>query len=275
MRGQMDAQLEALDLAYEHKRKAGLPSEIVGQRGSALIHGTTPLPGVLAWLEEQEARGTQAIALRKQKADTLALLGRFDEARALAASVRTELADRGSGLRLAMATGTSAYVEFLAGDFTAAARFAEEECRLYEELGERSFQSTSAGVLAKVLYELDRVDEADEWAGRAAELGASDDFATQVFWREGRAKVLARRGDHDEAERLAREAVALADETDDLTTRGDAYVDLAEVLRLADRSQEAAAAFRQALALFERKGNVAMGDRVRERLGALQGQATT
>jgi class 3 adenylate cyclase/tetratricopeptide (TPR) repeat protein len=275
MRGQADAQLEALERAHDHARRAGLPHEIIGQRGSALIHGTTPLPEVLAWNEEEEARGTRAIPLRMHKAETLALLGRFDEARPLIASARAELADRGGGLRLAMAVGASGYVEFLAGDFAAAAAFGEEECRLYEELGERSFQSTTAGVLAKILYELDRLDEADEWAGRATELGASDDVATQIFWRAGRAKVLARRGDHDEAERLAREAVALADEIDDLTMRGEAYADLAEVLHLADRSQEAAQTFRQALALFERKGNVAMARRVRSRIAALQQQATT
>jgi tetratricopeptide (TPR) repeat protein len=275
MRGRADAQLEALDRAHDHGRRAGLPRELVGWRSSALIHGTTPLPEVLVWLEEEEARGMRSIPLRMHKAETLALLGRFDEARALVASVRAELADRGGGLRLAMAFGSSAYVEFLAGDFAAGVAFGEEECRLYEELGERSFQSTTAGVLAKVLSELDRLDEADEWAGRAAELGASDDVATQIFWREGRAKVLARRGDYDEADRLAREAVALADETDDLTTRGDAYTELAEVLHLADRTQEAAHTFQEALELFERKGNVAMADRVRERIAALQEQAPT
>jgi hypothetical protein len=47
-----------------------------------------------------------------------------------------------------------------------------------------------------------------------------------------RAKVLARRGEHAEADRLAREAVALSDETDQLDTQGDAYADLAEVLEL-------------------------------------------
>ena len=46
-------------------------------------------------------------------------------------------------------------------------------------------------MLAQALYALDRLEEADAWAGRAAELGASDDAFTQMLWRQVRAKVLA------------------------------------------------------------------------------------
>jgi len=55
----------------------------------------------------------------------------------------------------------------------------------------------------------------------------------QILWRQVRGKVIARRGDLQEGERLAREAVALADETDMLNAHGDALTDLAEVLALA------------------------------------------
>jgi len=203
------------------------------------------------------------------------MVGRFDEARALLAEARAELADRGGGVGLAMATGlTSMNVEFLAGDFAAAAAFGQRGCRLLDELGEKSFQSTAAGGLAKALYELDRLDEADEWAGRAAELGASEDVITQMLWRQVRAKVLARRGEHGEAERQAREAVAAGEETDSLTGLGDAYADLAEVLFLAERSQEGVGALEQALERYERKGNVVMAERVRDRLAAQRKKAS-
>ncbi len=45
-----------------------------------------------------------------------------------------------------------------------------------------------------------------------------------------------------------------------------ALADLAEVLELAGRREEAAAALEQALELYERKGNLVMAERTRERL---------
>ena len=57
------------------------------------------------------------------------------------------------------------------------AEFGAAGFRLFEELGELGFLSTAAGYLAQALYALDRLDEADAWAGRTAELGASDDVA--------------------------------------------------------------------------------------------------
>ena len=67
-------------------------------------------------------------------------------------------------------------------------------------------------MLAEALYADGRLDEAQAWASRADELGASEDPVTQLRSRAVRARVLARSGEHAEAERLAREAVALSDE---------------------------------------------------------------
>ena len=84
----------------------------------------------------------------------------------------------------------------------------------------------------------------------------------------GGAKVLARRGEHAEAERLAREAVAIGDGTDMLNPQGDANADLAEVLLRGGKTHEAAAALTQALDRYERKGNVAMARRAGDWLAA-------
>jgi len=157
-----------------------------------------------------------------------------------------------------------------AGDPAAAAAFAEEGCRLFEEAGERSWLSSVVGKLAQALYQLDRLDEADAAAGRSAELGASDDALTQMLWRQVRAKVLARRGDPVEAERLAREAVAIGAQAEMPETLGDAYSDLAEVLTLAARTDEARAALQEALALYERKGHLVMVERTNSRLRELR-----
>jgi hypothetical protein len=85
-----------------------------------------------------------------------------------------------------------------------------------------------------------------------------------MMWRRVRGKVLARRGELEEGERLAREAVALGAETDLLNGHAAALVDLADVLELA--GQDARPELERALALYEQKGNLVMAERTRSRL---------
>jgi hypothetical protein len=89
----------------------------------------------------------------------------------------------------------------------------------------------------------------------------------------GRAKVLARRGKRAEAERLARQAVAIGEGTDLLNMQGDANADLAEVLLLSGKTTEATAAYEQALDRYELKGNLVMARRMRDRLTAATAHA--
>src|SRR4029079_5008243 len=151
----------------------------------------------------------------------------------------------------------------------AAAELGAECCRQLEELAEHGTLSTAAARLAEALYQLARLYEAEKWVSRAAELGASDDALTQLLWRQVKAKVVARRGQSAEAEELAREAVTIGDKTDMLKAQGDAYGDLAEVLSIARRPMDAAAALRQALERYERKGNIVSTQRVQARLAEL------
>jgi class 3 adenylate cyclase/tetratricopeptide (TPR) repeat protein len=270
MRMHMDGSLEAYERAVAHARQTGLHDELVGFRALVRLWGTTPVPKLLAWLDENEQRAGRDHWLRACRAWALAMLGQFDEARAILAETRAELADRGGGIQLATTTGqTSVLVELLAGDPIAAAELGVEGSRMLDELGEQGILSTLEGLLGQALYALDRLDEADARAGRAAELGASDDVLTQMIWRQVRAKVLARRGQHAEAERLAREAAAISDRTDTLVQQADAYADLGEVLLLAGKRDEAAAALEQALERYERKGNLVSARSTRERLTEL------
>ena len=82
---------------------------------------------------------------------------------------------------------------------------------------------------------------------------------TQVRLRAGRAKLLARRGNSVDADVVARDAVALAAQTEYIDLRGDSLLALGEVLQLAGRSSEGGEAMRGALALWEAKGNVGPG----------------
>jgi hypothetical protein len=96
---------------------------------------------------------------------------------------------------------------------------------------------------------------------------------SQGQWRSIRARVLARRGDgaeaEAEAESLARESVAILARTDWLVHRAESLAALAEVLRAGGRTQEAAAALREALALAEQKGDLVNAARLRASLEEL------
>jgi class 3 adenylate cyclase/tetratricopeptide (TPR) repeat protein len=84
------------------------------------------------------------------------------------------------------------------------------------------------------------------------------------------ARVHAHRGNHADAERFAREAVAYSQQTDSPWTQGDALWDLATVLEAGGRLDDALAALREALGLYEQKEIVPVARRTRERLAALQ-----
>jgi tetratricopeptide (TPR) repeat protein len=81
-------------------------------------------------------------------------------------------------------------------------------------------------------------------------------------------------GESDEAERLALEAVALAEETPDFSLlRGDALLDLGEVLVAIGRRQAALGPIQKAVSLYEQKGNVASATAARERLAEIQARS--
>jgi tetratricopeptide (TPR) repeat protein len=273
VRAQTDAGLEAYERAAAHARQAGLPQEFLEWRAALRYFGTTSVLELLAWLDENEPRAGRNQWLRAVRAGALAMLGRFAEARGILAETRAELAERGARMVLATTAGIAWAVELLAGDPAAAAELAAEGCRLFEDLGNVGFLSNAAGNLAQALYALDRLEEADAWAGRAAELAASDDAINQMLWRQARAKVLARRGEYPEAQRLAHEAVAIGEKTDLLDDQGEAYADLGVVLSLAGKEDEAARALEQALARYERKGNLVSTRRAQTRLAELQDAA--
>jgi class 3 adenylate cyclase/tetratricopeptide (TPR) repeat protein len=271
---QTDAALEAYERAAAYGLAAGMSQEFLEWRASCRFYGSTPVSEVLAWLDEHEPQAGRDHWLRMYRALALAMLGRFDEGRPLLAETRAELAERGGGIRLAVTTGIeSVNFELLAGDPTVAAELGAQGCRLLEELGDKSFLSTAAGSLARALFALDRLEEADVWASRAAEVGSSEDAFTQQLWRQVRARVLAGRGEHTKAESLAREAVAIGEETDDVNGQGDAYADLAEVLLLGGQPDEALVALEQALERYERKGNLVSTGRAQTRLAELREEA--
>jgi tetratricopeptide (TPR) repeat protein len=135
-----------------------------------------------------------------------------------------------------------------------------------DAMGEKAILSTVAAVLARVLLEQDRDREAEKFTELADELAASGDLLTHMVWRGVRARILAKRGQIVDAETFAREAVAIAEQTDFLNDRAVALLDLGEVLATAERVDEARSTVAEAVALYEQKGNVVSTRAVRLRL---------
>jgi lipopolysaccharide biosynthesis regulator YciM len=195
------------------------------------------------------------------------MLGRFDEGRALVARSARVLEDLGLRLRAAFVSDAAGSVETLAGDPAAAERALRAGYDTIEQLGERAYLSTVSGMLAHAIWAQGRSDEAAMFCSLAEETGADDDITTQVLWRTARAHIVASRGETDEAIRLARAAVALAEETDDVNMQADALVDLGEVQAAAGDREASEASFRRAHELYVAKGNVVSAASTERALG--------
>jgi tetratricopeptide (TPR) repeat protein len=143
---------------------------------------------------------------------------------------------------------------------------AEQELRTgYKTLRERGdtwFLCGVAAELADVLWLQGRDDEAFDLTQVSEETAGKNVLVAQMMWRGARAKVLARRGEAEKAEALAREGVAIIKQTDYVLYHADALTDLAEVLRLHDRFEEATRAADEARRLYEQKGNVVAARKV-------------
>ena len=192
--------------------------------------------------------------------------GRFGEAREHcreAGRMATELGIRIHGAANAMFSGL---IELAAGDAQSAERGLRDGFDRLGEVGETGFRSTVGTILAEALVRLDRDEEAAGVLDVVNAIAQLDDVDPQVRSRSVRAKILARRGQHAEAERLAREAVEIAARTDYLVLNADALLALAEVL---GDNDEATEALRNALERFQQKQNVVQAGQTRARLAAL------
>jgi tetratricopeptide (TPR) repeat protein len=261
---------EAWQHALEHAERGNLPTEraeSIGWLMMAANFGPRPVEEGIARcrrfydeaVEDPFIRGNACVELGALQA----MSGDFTHGRELVAEGLETISGLGFSLRAAMSSQEAFYVEMLAGDLEAAERIARDAFAILERMGERSYLSSAAALLAHALTGLDQLDEAERFSRTSEDAAASEDAFSQVLWRSARAKIRARRGEHGEAEGLAREAVAVAERTDLLNTRGDTLADLGEVLARAGRPDEAAAVFEQAAEVFEQKGNRASLERVR------------
>jgi len=161
------------------------------------------------------------------------------------------------------------FIAVRAANLELADQILDEACRYLEAYGGRGGLSTSAARRAAVLAHLGRIDEAEAWATKATDIGASDDVMTHIYAQRALARVWTRRGEHRAAEQHAREAIKLVLNTDFLDEQADAYLDLAEVYERAGRHADAVEALRSATALYDAKGDITGATQARMRLDAV------
>jgi class 3 adenylate cyclase/DNA-binding winged helix-turn-helix (wHTH) protein/Flp pilus assembly protein TadD len=273
--GHADAAGTAWEQAAEHARRAGAEherAEILGWLASSFWWGPTPVGEGIRRCEaiRREVSGNLGAVAHVlcPLAGLHAMAGRFDRARELLATGDGAFEEFGLTLSF-FVSHTVAIVEMLAGDPVAAERILRRAYRAFEEMGYREELSGTAAVLAQALLAQRRDEEAELYAELSEKLAAADEVMAQVFWRGVRARCLAGRGLVEEAEVLAREAVALAERTDFVNDRADAMFDLATVLRQAGRLDVARANFSDALKLYEQKGNMVAAGRAQAEVAGL------
>lgn len=140
---------------------------------------------------------------------------------------------------------------------------------MLESIGEKNRLSSLAGLVAITLALRGRRAEALDFVRTGTEAGAVDDQDTQSLVRLAESIVRSREGEHDDAVRLATEAVAFFEGREAIWQQGDAYRILGDALIAAGRVPEAAHAYADALALYEAKGVAPLIDRTKEMLAAL------
>jgi class 3 adenylate cyclase/tetratricopeptide (TPR) repeat protein len=274
--GEAAAALEDLERAARYARDAGdraEEAETLHYALAAMHRGPMPVDEALERFEEirprADANWKLEVAILEASAPLEAMRARFDTARDLISRAIVSAEEHGLRVRLDSHTRPAAgAVELLAGAPAAAERELRLACEALDQIGELGFLSSIAPLLVDALLLQGRDQEALELTERwhPERLTVPEDADAQVGWRRVRGKVLARRGDFDEAGRLGREAVAIASETDYLLLRAKAAADLGEVLRLAGRPKESAAAVREAIRLDEQKGDVVTAGRLRDLL---------
>jgi tetratricopeptide (TPR) repeat protein len=266
-RGRMGDWAHAAKQSIRHARAAGRWWGDDFGLTAPLVFGPTPADEALQELDELLPGFTHPLYMLK-RAFLVAMLGRFDEAWALAGPANQRLEEFGverGGVWLAD-------ISAVGGDYDAAARYGRRSVDAFREQGHLAFQASYGAKLGRWLCILGRFDEAEPLAQLGRSVGSQEG---EWIWRQVQARVHAHRGEHAAAEHLAREAIAFVDRTDALGFQGDAYWDLAEVLAAAERAEESAWALEQALERYERKKNLAMVAQMKPKLEQLRKAAPT
>jgi tetratricopeptide (TPR) repeat protein len=273
--GRTSASRAAGQRAFVHARRAG--EKALETRAHEIVGGSMFF-GSGTWVEvEEHARSVLddvALGARSRRALTglaaaAAHQGRFDEARELQAELDAALEERGESFALASGKGGKGQLELLVGDLPAAERILREGWNELGEIGERGYRSTVGALLAQVLAQLGRHEEALAIVAQSEVLTTADDWVTTAEALCTRAYVASGRADHEAAVTYARRATELADGHEYVITRTHFWLARGEILVAAGLTGEAREALAEAIRLSRIKGAGVHEERARAILDQL------
>ena len=259
-----------------HAERAGQPALAGWFRGwdtAALVFGRTPAAEVIRLLEATLETTTSPQA----RASALRGLGRMlvcqlelDRGRELYREGVFLTREAGMRRQAAAASQGAAFIEVCAGDLAAAETILRDGIAVLETMHDAGFYPNCACYLAALLVGQGRDDEASTWVARARDrMGPSDlDCVVQALGLEG--LLAARRGEQDEGERRAREAVEMIAASDAYFVPGIAWTLLAQTLIECGKPDDARAAATEALVLYDVKGDLPSARRTRELLASIE-----
>ncbi len=248
-------------LAAEHARAAGeegLRSRYLAYYISALAAGpqhATELARELDAIERDQTGPYLAIAIKQGRSAVCRLEGRFAEARELTQLAIDELEALGLRVWAAAAHLDLAKIGFLTDDPAAALAALERADATLAQHGESGYRCTVQAYLAEAHELLHHGDAAREALALSAELSTAEDVINFTVTHCVRARLALADGDGDAAERWARSAVDYAMATDSVAERAGTRLNLAHVLSVLGRRDEAAIEAQAALDEYEQKGD--------------------
>jgi class 3 adenylate cyclase/tetratricopeptide (TPR) repeat protein len=277
VRGRWDDMRQPLSRAIEYARRAGNRSmelQALTFNLGALAFGTTPIAEGLAATRKvldtvPDSREVQGWALRFIGTFE-ALDGRVEDGRELLEEARSIFAELGNSEALMVVAFSTGPLERRVGNPVAAEREYRRALELSERMGDRGRMSNLASGLADVLLDQGRLDDAAESLEIARGSALNDDPSAQGTWRMAAARLAMRRGETEEAVRLARESVGIIESLQELLTLPDLFMNQAEVFGSANLDVEARAALERAVEVARLKGASAEVRRAERLLAALE-----
>ena len=265
IRMEMAAMQAALEQARRAAQQAGWQARVDARRLLAVAAWLGPMPAAagLALCDELQAEAAaegdrlNAAKIAGTSALLAAYLGDFEAARAHHQGTFARIEELGDRLGATVQLYVAGRVELVAGAPAVAEELLRDGLTLLETLGDRGGnQAPMLAFLGEALHAQGKEAEAEEAVAAAARIANTADVQVQVVARTTQARIRARAGRLPEAETLAREAVAIAQQTDAPIVRAGALLSLAVVLRDAGARAESEDAAATALSLYEAKGSV-------------------
>jgi predicted ATPase len=261
--GRFGEAAQTIERMLGHARSAG--NQRLVRRGALglavnALYGPTPVATAIALCESSLATEMNDRQVEGMVTSKLALLkamnGKFDEARALYRRGRAMLDELGESMRAASTAVDLVIIEQLAGDLANAERAVMADYEFFARTGETYYLSTMAALLARVIRDQERDDEALTLLSIAEGAAAEDDVDAQVLWRSIRAPILARSGDLTAAMELAQAAAELVSQTESPVLQADTLFELATVLLIGKRTDDARATAERAATIYGAKGDI-------------------